>query len=789
MASLRSVIVFPPSLCLPNTIYYALPVLAGALRDAGYPSRIVDLNLLAADRFLESRRTRRFLDLARTQVDLLRKSGQKAGASRMERAIDTAEPKVSRAPESKRILRDPVRFFDPPSFREAFWNVVDALAFFYQMDPLVSPHRPTFFEDLVDYQTRDPWTPLVELYEEDLLPEVLRDEPALVAISLAFPEQSLEAFRFARKVKAKSPGTHVCIGGPLLTQHSETFLRDGKILEWVDSVCIGDGEQTIVDVVRALDGRIGLDAVTNLVWRDGAQVIRRNTVPAKLASLSEAPLPEFGSLDTSLAFTPEPIWPLMLSRGCYWGRCTFCSIGWRENYRRGFEDEIRRDVRNLVRNHGARWVQIQDSSVPPRLASILAEIIRDERLEVTWTGGMKPESCFLEKKYCEDLYSGGCRSLLMGMESANQTILDRMDKGYAIDSLSLMLNNLRQSGISAEMLWFVGFPGETREQALNTVEWLYRHRDEFGLNAFVGEYLLHPDTIVYERPGDFGIIPDSIQNDTVHYRALVGMQPEELHRMEVMLGRMNNRTLVCNGSHLPHLAERGLDVSGIARASIVPPEFEAFCTRNPLELPSVSGNVTANGQQAFFDRDFGFRSRLESNFEVIRREWDSLPVDRRVRWIEDGAVDGDWFIVGLFAAGRRISKNCDLLKSTAAILDAIPGIYTAGFSVVGKRSRLPQHCGEDRTLLRCHLGIKIPTDSALSADGIVRFWQEGKTLVFDDTLPHFAWNDSESEKVILLIDFRNPDRAVTLDSCSEEQLVRDRAYYSAMFPEWHDQSG
>ena len=115
----------------------------------------------------------------------------------------------------------------------------------------------------------------------------------------------------------------------------------------------------------------------------------------------------------------------------------------------------------------------------------------------------------------------------------------------------------------------------------------------------------------------------------------------------------------------------------------------------------------------------------------------------------------------------------------------MPGIYTAGFSIIGPHSKLPRHCGEDRTLLRCHLAIEIPPGSGFEVDGIRRDWVEGRSWAFDDTLPHQAWNDGDVEKVILLIDFRPPSRLAQGVRPSPTQFARDRAYYTSLFPEWN----
>src|SRR5262249_47245986 len=155
-------------------------------------------------------------------------------------------------------------------------------------------------------------------------------------------------------------------------------------------------------------GRRPLERVTNLVWRDGRGALRRNDVKPRLESLDEIPLPDFHDIDMARFFTPRPIYPLMVSRGCWWGKCTFCSIGWIKDYRLASPERITELVRDLVHTYGARYVQVQDSSIPPRGARQLADAIASDGLELYWSGEMKFERHFLEREYCDALHRGGC---------------------------------------------------------------------------------------------------------------------------------------------------------------------------------------------------------------------------------------------------------------------------------------------------------------------------------------------------------------------------------------------
>jgi len=568
---MRVTLTFAPSLCLPNPIYYALPVLAGALKQAGHPVAIEDLNVVAADRLLTATSAERVLEHARSAVA----SG--IGGEALATFVGTHERALHEGPTCKATLRDPVDNFVPGAFRHAFSTVIDALSFYYSRDPILSPHRPTFGRDINAHVEADAWTPLRDLYDEVLIDRVLRHDPDLVGITVAFPEQAAESVRLASKLRSRRKSLHICFGGPLISLFPDRWLQDGWLFEYADSVVVGDGETAIVGLVAWLDGRLERDRVRNLVYRGpGGRVVHNDPEP-HYEPMEALPIPDFAPAELALYFTPRPFYTTMVSRGCCWGKCAFCSKGWRKAYRQASTAKLRSDLTALSARHDARYLYVSDSSVPPSGARRLARVIREEGLPVYWVGAMRFERAFLDPAYCRELAAGGCRSLLIGFETANQRVLDAMQKGVKLRQVPAMLTNLREAGISVELLWFVGFPGETRADVLRTLEFLQEHRDEYGLSAFVGEYTLHPDTPVFDRPRDFGITLTGQENDSVSYVADTGLQMEEKAYLRERLAATENRNLACNGAHLPHLVESGLDLSGIEKPLEIPAEVYSYC--------------------------------------------------------------------------------------------------------------------------------------------------------------------------------------------------------------------
>ena len=552
---MRVTLVFPPALCLPNQLYFALPLLAGALRRAGHTPAIVDLNARAADMLLDEARATRIVDAFRDS-DL----GDHA------RGIAS---RLAPGEAAKNVLRDPRRFYVPELARDAFWTVVDVLAGFYQLDPVLTPYDDRFAELMLANQRADRWSTLRELWDEGLADAVLASRPELVGICVAYSEQSIESVRLARKLRARDPGVHIAVGGPLITRFPERWLDGDWLLEFADTVIVGDGDHALVELCDALEGQRSVESVRNRVWRDAAGHRRDPTRIDRCESLDDWPTPDFSAADMTAYLQPDPIHTLITSRGCYWGRCAMCSIVRQDPFQMVSKAKLRSDVLAIA-GAGGRFLQFQDVSVPPKTARWLAEVVVEEGLDLHWAGWMKFESCFRDRGFCELLAAGGCRSLHMGYESNDQRLLDLMRKGYRHADLLLMLRNLREAGISTELLWFIGFPTQTRADVIDSARFLWQHREWFGLASFVGDFGLHPDCEVHRDPLTFGVTNVHPRDGRWHYDVSAGLSMNEAAQLKAVFAGDNNRTLTGNGIHLLHLVRNGLDLSRLARPMNIP---------------------------------------------------------------------------------------------------------------------------------------------------------------------------------------------------------------------------
>ena len=185
-------------------------------------------------------------------------------------------------------------------------------------------------------------------------------------------------------------------------------------------------------------------------------------------------------------------------------------------------------------------------------------------------------------------------------------------------------------------------------------------------------------------------------------------------------------------------------------------------------LAARMGRHSPLGDQAFFpDSSFPWVRMLEDNWQEIREELDQLLLHRqhlpnlhdisaRQSTLSDDENWKTYFFVGY---GLKPEVNRARCPRTTQLLDQIPGLTTAFFSILGPGKRLPEHCGSYRGIIRYHLALKIPspsTASGIRVGGQTAHWEEGKSLIFDDTYPHEAWNSTDEDRVVLFLDIIRP---------------------------------
>ena len=121
--------------------------------------------------------------------------------------------------------------------------------------------------------------------------------------------------------------------------------------------------------------------------------------------------------------------------------------------------------------------------------------------------------------------------------------------------------------------------------------------------------------------------------------------------------------------------------------------------------------------------------------------------------------DDRWKTFFLYGYGFEAKLGVEMCPRTAALMREIPGMTTAMFSILSPRKHILDHRGPYKGVLRYHLGLIVPEDAEscrIRVGEDIRHWEEGRSMVFDDTFNHEVWNDTDETRVVLFVDVLRP---------------------------------
>lgn len=514
-----------PAATDPRSPHLSLPSLAASLRSDGVRVTVRDLDVEGLYWVLSRER---LLDAAHV---VRQKAVPTDGLGRLERnrILTYSDWIVSNTAAAFAALRTESHFLDPDRHHQARRTIDAGLA-------LVSAasQRVQYTIRGADYSvlgvdrdclgdlvavTSNPADNLFEDLYADAVKDLLDDRPDLVGISILNRQQIIPGLTLARR--CREMGLTVVLGGTVYAKfHEQLGARPLFFDTFCDGVVPYEGETAMRALVEAID--LGRNPHQ---WATVPNLLSVNSTgdvvsgPTHAEDVRNLPTPDFDGLPLHAYLNPVPVLPILTGKGCYFNRCKFCDIPYinriTKPYRVRDPQQIALDIATLHKRYGARHFEITDETLSPRLLTRIADALDDHPdIRPRFVGYARFEPGFTPGT-CNRIYEMGVRKLFFGLESGNQEMLNRMDKGIKVEVAHRVLRNCADAGIGVHIFSIVGFPEEVEVQARDTLRFfadateILRHpRNSFDIHPFG----LDLRTEYGDNPKQFGIeIPDDEQ--------------------------------------------------------------------------------------------------------------------------------------------------------------------------------------------------------------------------------------------------------------------------------------
>ncbi len=466
---------------------------------------------------------------------------------------------ISGVNDAKQVMRTPERFFDFSTYKQADMVIKSALklvsdAYSPSILTLSTFESGTRAEESTQRSTEfarnNDINPFIDLYEKVLLPSESWEDYNLVGISIVGISQILPGLTLARLLKGKYPHLHITLGGPIFSVNSKQLMGHPEFFqEFCDSIVTFEGEEPLHRLLTTLKNGSTLKDVPNLLFYEEGKV-ESNEERVELR-FEEMPPPTFDGLPLDLYLSPYPILPVLQSRGCYWGKCTFCTHSFIYGHRYGKQrtEQMVDELESLAEKYKTNYFTFSDEAVSPHSLNDVSEEIIKRDVDIKSLALLKFEKV-MDQELFEKMKQAGFIFLMYGLESANDRVLSLIDKGTDQKTEREVLEKSHRAGIWNHSFMFFGFPTETRDEAQDTINFL--EKNLHSIHSFgPGVFLLNRDSSCYQYPEKFSITkitqnPESNIAMNLDFEASSGMSREEAVEM-------NNRCISMAEEKFPSL--------------------------------------------------------------------------------------------------------------------------------------------------------------------------------------------------------------------------------------------
>ncbi|MDT8303056.1 MAG: radical SAM protein [Sedimentisphaerales bacterium] len=386
-------------------------------------------------------------------------------------------------------------FYDEVQYRtqQALWKQLFALLEQYNLEARFYLEKETLtteLQRLLEFQSK----------------LVLENDPELIGFSVMYPRQIIFTLALAKYLNStnslltgysrETTQPKIILGGAMISAlQAEDILR---MCPFVEAVFDGEGEYGLK---MLCEGR-NFSEIPGLVHRVRAGILRNRKTDT--ISLTKLPLPEFNDLNLNMYLSPEPVVPVVFSRGCKWRKCRFCAHNFSySGYRKRNAIHFVEYLLKLRHENGIRHFYFADQYLETSDMMSLAEEIVNNKLDIFYHIMCRPTDDY-NPEVLEKLFKSGCRWISWGIESGSQRLLDICRKGTYVETARKIVRDSGNAGISNLLMLIFGLPTSMEEDLNATINLLDGLEDSVDAVTKSNFQLFHK-TVFSAQAKEFGM--------------------------------------------------------------------------------------------------------------------------------------------------------------------------------------------------------------------------------------------------------------------------------------------
>ena len=365
-------------------------------------------------------------------------------------------------------------------------------------------------------------------WTDEMIKKAIADfQPDIVGISSMFTIHSKGCHDAARVVKEYNKDIPVFIGGAHASAFPDWSLKDNH----VDFVIVGEGEQTLLEIIKLMKEKKPFINIPGLSYRKNNEIVNTGTREL-IKDLDSIPFPArdlvdykgylYADYNYNHSMAP-PRATVVSSRGCPY-RCTFCSIHalWKHSYRMRSPNNVVDEIELLVKEYGVREIAFFDDNISvnrKRMLELCEEIIR-RKLNIRWCTPNGIAIWTLDKEVLLKMRKSGCYKLTFGIETGSKNTQKFIRKEQInLEKTKELIAYCNKIGIWTHSTFIIGFPYETEQDFMDTINYAISCGVDMGSFFIATPY---PGTELYDIYEKEGLLPDIGEEKSLQWLGNVG---------------------------------------------------------------------------------------------------------------------------------------------------------------------------------------------------------------------------------------------------------------------------
>ena len=522
----KFLLIFPPLWTITGP-HLALPVLVSQLKNNNFKAKALDLNIDFINYILTEDYINKSLESIRKQYSVLEQnkssflnkddSKENIILNYKYNELKQVLEKLSYIDKLPFIVEKIHKIFKDPDYFYNYKNLLRAQYFLKRIINICSlAYLPCYIDAAFNFKNKFitmNYTDIKQVvfdksqnifldFYKTKLEEIKKQNYSYIGISISSISQLIGGLTLANLLKTQT-NAHINIGGMFFSGTIEGLKKNPEFFDiFADSISYDEGEISIVELAKYINGEISIEKVHNIIYKQENKVLINPL--GKQVILSQINNPDYSDYDFTKYFSPEPILPLQTSRGCYWGKCTFCDQSYHKTYKVKNIVDLIKEIKEYKEKYNISSFDIIDDSIHPEFLNKFCDALIDNNLNIKFKICSRFED---EMNYAllKKAHKAGLKFILWGFETGNERIHKLINKGVNFKNRLKILKMTNKAGISNLIFSFYNFPTETYNEAMDTLNFFIKNYKYIQMPKFT-KYCLLLSSSMIKNPDKFKII-------------------------------------------------------------------------------------------------------------------------------------------------------------------------------------------------------------------------------------------------------------------------------------------